>query len=437
MLKPLRIESMSIFVIVWLGQLLSTLGSRLSNFAIDIWVYQRNGSVTELSFLIFFTTFPLIIISPLAGVLVDRWNRRWVMIISDTGTALSTLTIALLLINGQIQIWHICLATAISSSFSAFQGPAYSAAITLLVPKKYLGRAAGMTEFAPAIGQLLSPVLGGILLEVIQLSGIITLDLSSFAFSVITLFLVRFPHHQATERQETNKPSLLREAVDSFHYLTARSGLMAILFFFASNNFMVGILQILAYPLILSFASPFQLGIILFVGGVGMVIGSILMASWGNERQDYIKILLCFMLLNGFSLIIAGFSPSIILFSVAAFLFFLCSPFINGSVQVIFQKKIPPNIQGKVFSFTGAICCSCFPLAYLIAGPLADRIFEPLMTTNGLLAGTIGKLIGTGPGRGIGFIFIISGTLTMLLTIIAYQYSPLRLVEDELPDAYD
>jgi MFS transporter, DHA3 family, macrolide efflux protein len=439
MLKPLKMEGMSIFVLVWLGQIVSLLGSSLSNFALGVWVYQQSGSITHLSFLILFTTLPIVIISPLAGVLVDRLNRRWVMIFSDSGAALSTLTMALLLVSGQIHIGHIYLvyiATAVSSSFSAFQWPAYRAATTLLVPKKYLGRASGMTQLTQALGQLLSPVLGGVLLEVIQLSGIIVLDFSSFLFSLTTLLLVRFPHHKVTESQEINKTSLLTEAVYSFHYLTARSGLLALLFFLASSNFLLGVLQVLAYPLILSLASPAQLGIIMFIGGVGMVTGSLLMSTWGSRRQSYINILFCFMLLNGFSMIVAGLYPSVFLFAVAAFLFFLGLSFINSSAQVIFQKKVAPEIQGRIFSLNSAICGSCLPLAYLVAGPLADRIFEPLMIVNGPLAGTIGQLIGTGPGRGIGLMFIVLGILTMLMTIVAYQYAPLRLVEDELPDAY-
>jgi MFS family permease len=435
MLKPLKIEGMYIFVLVWLGQLVSLLGSSLTNFAVDIWVYQRSNSVTQLSQLILLTTLPYVIISPLAGILADRWNRRWVMILSDSGAAVSTLTIAALLVTGQIQIWHIYLATAVGSSFSAFQWPAYSAATTLLVPKKHLGRASGMIQFAQALGQLLAPLLGGVLLGVIQLSGIFVLDLSSFVFALTTLLLVRFPDHKVTQSQETNKTSFLTQAVYSFNYLTARSGLLALSLFFASSNFLVGMLQVLTYPLILSFASPAQLGMLLSFGGVGMVIGSLLMSTWGG-RQNYINILFCFMLLQGFSLLVAGLYPSVFLLAIASFLFFLALPFINSCAQVIFQKKVAPDVQGRVFSLNGAICGSCLPLAYLVAGPLADRIFEPLMTVDGPLAATIGQLIGTGPGRGIGLMFIVLGTLTILMTIIAYQYAPLRLVNDELPDAY-
>ena len=207
--------------------------------------------------------------------------------------------------------------------------------------------------------------------------------------------------------------------------------------FFASSNFLTGILHILAYPLILSFASTVQLGAIVSIGGVGTLIGSIVMISWGGGRQNYIDILFCFMLLSGFSMMVAGFHPSVYLLSLAAFLFFLGIPFINSSAEVIFQKKVAPDVQGRVFSVNDSITSASLPLAYLVAGFLADRIFEPLMTVNGPLAGSVGQLIGTGPGRGIGLMFIVLGALTMLMTIIAYQYTPLRKVEEQLPDAYN
>lgn len=435
MLKPLMKEGMSIFLIVWFGQLVSILGSSITNFALDIWVYQQTGSVTQLSFLILFTTLPLVIVSPFAGILVDRWNRRWIMIMCDSGAALSTLTIASLYFAGKIQIWHIYLASVVMSSFAAFQFPAYSAATTLLVPKKYLGRASGMNQLAQALGQLLSPILGGVLLGLIQLSGIFILDLSSFIFAFITLILVRFPPHKVTQNPDTNKTSLLTQTLYGFHYLRARSGLMALLVFFAMSNFLLGIVQVLIYPLVLSFASQTQLGMIMSFGGVGMVIGSILMSTWGGVRQNYLNLLLCCMLLQGFSIMATGLYPSVYLCATAAFLFFLGLPFVNGCAQVIFQKKVALDSQGRVFAFNGAICGSCLPLAYVVAGPLADWIFEPLMKINGPLAGTIGQIIGIGTGRGIGLMFIILGGLTMLITGAAYQYPPLRLVEKTLPDA--
>lgn len=428
MLKPLKIKGTSIFILVWLGQLVSLLGSSVSNFALNVWLYQQSGSVTQLSFLILLTTFPIVITSPFAGALIDRYNRRWVMIISDSGAALITVTVVFLLVTKQIHIWHMYFATAISSIFSTFQWPAYNATVTMLVPKKYLGRASGMIQLSQAIGQLFSPILSGILLGVIHLSGIFILDLSSFLFALTTLLLVRFPPHQEAQSQK-NRISLLEEIAYGFRYLTARSGLLALLLFFASGNFFTGILSVLTYPLILSFASPEELGTIASIGGIGMVTGSLLVSAMGGGRENYINIVFYFMLLNGFSMIVAGSYPSVFLIAIAAFLFFMGFPFINSSVQVIFQKEVALDVQGRVFSLTNTISASCLPLACIVAGPLADKIFEPLMRVNGPLARTIGQLIGTGVGRGIGLMFIVLGILTISMTIIAYRYDPLRLVE--------
>lgn len=430
---------MPVFIIVWLGQLVSLLGSGLSNFALDVWVYQQTGSVTQLSFLILFTTLPVVIVSPFAGILVDHWNRRWVMIFCDTGAALTTLAIVGLLATGHLQVWHICLFSAVNSSFGTCQWSAYSAATTTLVPKAYLGRASGLTQLSQAVGQLLAPVLAGIFLSVIHLSGIFVLDLTTFLFGLLTLLLVRFPRHKAAPSPPVSTTSFLSQALSQilygFQYLKARNGLIALLFFFASSNFLTGILQVLIYPLVLSVSSEAQLGMIMSVGGVGMLIGSILMSTWGNRQKKYIPMLFCFMLLNSLALILAGLAPSTLLFSTAAFLFFMGIPFINSCAQVIFQKKVSAEAQGRVFSFNNAITSSFLPLAYLTAGPLADKIFEPLMSTQGPLSGTIGQFIGTGTGRGIGLMFIVLGGLNILLTIIAYQHAPLRLVEDKLPDA--
>ena len=438
---------MSVFVIVWLSQLISVLGSNLTKFALDVWVYQRSGSVTQLSFLFLFTTLPDVLLSPFIGVLVDKWNRRLVMIFSDLGAALSSLVIVFLLLTGKIEIWHIYLANAVSSICNAFQAPAFTAATTLLVPKKDLARASGMNELSEALGELLSPVLAGVLLGIIHLSGIIALDLASFLFALTTLLLVRFPSHKlrlgAEHNQENNKTSLLQQVTFGFNYLSTRSGLLALLLFFTVNNLLTGIITILVYPLILSFASTTQLGAIMSFGGVGTLVGSLIIITWGGGRKNYIDILLCFMFVNGFAMMLAGFRPSFALLALAAFLFFMGIPFVTSSAQVIFQKKVAPDVQGRVFSVNDSIATASLPLAYLVAGPLADRIFEPLMTLNGPLAGSIGKLIGTGPGGGgrggggIGLMFIILGILTMLITIIAYQYAPLRRVERELPDAYD
>ncbi|GAB1544780.1 hypothetical protein NUACC21_74560 [Scytonema sp. NUACC21] len=427
-------KRMSVFILIWLGQLVSLIGSGLTSFALGVWVYQRTGSVTQFALISLCTTLPLIVISPIAGALVDRWNRRWTMLLSDCGAGLTTLALALMLFVGRLEVWHIYLATFVSSICSAFQSPAYVAATTLLVPKQHLARASGLIHLGRSVGQLISPVLAGVLVVTIQIRGVILLDFATFLFALLTLLSIRFSEAKMTATADAGENSLLREVAYGWSYVTARPGLLALLIFLAASNFVMGAVEVLATPLVLSFASAAVLGTVLSIAGCGMLVGSLVLSTWGGP-QRLIKSVFGFMLLGGLSIMVAGLRPSPSLFAVAAFLFFFGLPIINGSSQVILQRKVPPDVQGRVFALTGAIASSSLPLAYLIAGPLADRVFEPLLTSGGALAGSIGQLIGVGRGRGIGLMFIIMGILTMLGTVVAYQYSPLRLLEEELPDA--
>lgn len=425
---------MRVFILMWFGQLVSLIGSGLTGFALGVWVYQRTNSVTQFALISLSTALPFIVISPVAGALVDRWNRRWVMIFSDSGAGLSSLTIALLLATSKLETWHIYLVTAVSSTFSAFQWPAYTAATTLLVPKQHLGRASGMTQLGESIAQLISPVLGGVLLVTIQLQGIILLDFATFLFALVTLLSIRFPEIKTIPARETGKDSLQISAAYGWTYITARPGLLGLLIFFAASNFLVGVVSVLITPLVLSFTSAAVLGTILSCGGIGMLVGSLVISTCGVP-QRLIYGVLGFELLGGLCILVAGLHTSVPLFAVSAFLFFFGLPITNACSQVIWQKKVAPDVQGRVFGIRRMITESSLPLAYLIAGPLVDQVFEPLMAPNGPLAGSIGQLIGVGPGRGIGLLFIVMGTLTMLATVVAYQYPRLRLVEIELPDA--
>jgi MFS transporter, DHA3 family, macrolide efflux protein len=427
-------NQMKVFILIWAGQFVSLMGSRLTWFALGVWVYQRTGSATQFALIFLFTMLPALLISPVAGALTDRWDRRHVMIMSDTGAGLCTLVIAALLISGRLEVWHIYVMDAISSAFSAFQWPAYSASTTLLVPKKHLGRANGMVQTAQALAQIVSPVVAGALLAVIHLEGIILLDFVTFVFAVTTLLLVRIPRPVTTSETGAGKKSLLRESAEGWHYIVKRRGLFGLLIFFAISNFLVGILSVLATPLVLAFAPVTVLGTVLSIGGGGMLVGSLLMSVWGGPKRRIYGVL-GFMMLGSLSMILAGIKPSAVLTSIAAFGFFFGIPIMAGCSQTIWQVKVPPELQGRVFATRAMIAGSCLPLAYLIAGPLADYIFEPLLVVGGPLAGSIGEFIGVGPGRGIGLLFIIIGLLSALATIGGYLYKPVRLVEGELPDA--
>ncbi len=423
------------FLIVWVTQMISLIGSQLTSFGLGIWVYERTGSATDFALISVAAFLPGILLAPIAGAIVDRYDRRIVMLISDAVAGVSTALLAVLLFTGGLQIWHIYLAALISSSASAFQYPAYSAAITLLIPKSQYGRAAGMGSFAEGVSRFIGPALAGVLVTASGLHTLIAVDLLTFVFASITLLLVRFPALPEKVVSELQKRSLWKESLDGWRYLRDRRGLLGILLFFTFINFTAAFANVLTTPMVLNFGTPEDLGLIVSAAGVGIVIGSILMSIWGGPKQKLIAIL-GFGVMQGLSMIVFGFRESILLLLLSRFLLLIGNPIVNGSMAVLLQRKVAPEMQGRVFSTTRMLAWGSIPIALALSGPVADGIFEPAMMANGALAGTVGQIIGIGTGRGMALMFIIFGTLTLIGTGIAYLYPPVRRVEKELPD-YD
>ena len=428
-------RGMRVFIIVWLGQLVSLVGSGLTSFALGLWVYEHTGSVTQFALIGLFTVLPNIVLSPLAGALVDRWDRRWAMILSDAGAGLCTLTMAFLFLTNRIEVWQIYLAAGASAAFGTFQWPAYSAATTLLVPKKHLGRANGMVQFGRAATEILAPALAGVLVLAIRVQGVLLIDFATFFFAVTTLLFVRFPRPETTTADQTRRGSLWREASYGWRFIAARHGLLGLLFLFAVVNFLWGMVGALIAPMILGFTTADVLGVIISVAGVGMLVGSLAMSAWGGPKRRRIDGVLHFELLSGLCFLLIGLRPSVWLVAVGAFVAHLTIAVIQGSNQAIWQSKVPPDVQGRVFATQQMIARSSAPLAYLVAGPLTDKLFEPLLAFGGPLAKSIGPITGVGPGRGIGLLFIVMGILKVMVTLGGYLYPRIRLVEDELPDA--
>jgi DHA3 family macrolide efflux protein-like MFS transporter len=432
--RPTTTHSLLVFLTVWFGQLVSLIGSGLTGFGLGVWVYQRTGSVTLFALIAMCTTLPGIVLSSLAGALVDRWDRRLVMIVSDAVAGLTTLLVALLLLCDRLELGHIYLAMAINSVCSTFQWPAYVATVTLLVPPQHLGRANGLLQLGQAAGRILAPALAGLLVTWFQIHAVLLIDATTFLFALITLLRVRFPRPERRAASMVGEGSLVQEAAYGWRYIIERPGLFGQLLLFMVVNYLLGTVSVLATPLVLAFASPEILGTVLSIGGSGMLVGSVLMSLWGGPRPR-IHGVLGFTLLIGLAMMLAGLRPSPGLFALAAFLFFFSLPIVDGSSLAIWQTKVEPSVQGRVLAVRNMIVWSSLPLAYLAAGPLTDRVFEPLLAADGLLASSIGQLIGVGPGRGIGLLFIVMGILTVLVTIAGYLHPRLRWVEQELPDA--
>jgi len=423
------------FLVIWLGQLFSILGSGLSSFALGVWTYQQTNQATPFALTVLFGNLPRLLVMPFAGSLADRWNRRIIMILADTGAALGTVALAFLIFFGDLQVWHIYIIVFFSSIFSAFQEPAYMASITMLVPKKDFARANGMMQTGQAIGSVITPVLAGILFVSIGLRGIILIDLATFFIAVTPLLIVRIPQPKLSDADDGQKKNAFKDFVIGWKFVSSRGGLMGLLMYYAMVNFLLGFSMVLIYPLILAKYSASVLGTIQTVMGVGMLAGGILMSIWGGPKTRRIPKVIGYITFAVLGMALAGGGSSPIFPGAGFFIMLFFIPIASGTSMAIWQSKVPAELQGRVFSVRSLISQSVMPVAYLISGPLADSIFEPLMQEGGALANTfLGSLLGTGPGRGIGLMFVLAGLVAVIVSGFAYLNKNIREIETELPD---
>lgn len=413
------------FLVLWLGQVVSLLGTSLSGFALGIWVYQTTGSVTQFAIIALTTALPRVLLAPVAGALVDRWSRKRMIILGDTGAGLSTLGILSLLSFGTLEPWHVYIATAFAAVCSVAQTPAYIASVPLLVPDRHLGRANGMVQLGEAAARIAAPISAGALLGIVGLRGIILIDLATFVYAIGTLLLVRIPSPARTALGEAGKGSLRDEIRAGWRYLRTQHALLALVILFTVSNFFMGMVEVLVTPLVLATGTAVDLSRVMTIGGIGMLTGSLTMAVWGGPRRRALGVL-GFMTLEGIFMVTGGVAPQFAFFAVAAFGFFFSVPIENGCTRALLQSTVPADMQGRVFAVASAVAHSAMPLGYSVAGPLADRVFSPLLAPGGALAGSVGAVIGTGPGRGIGVMFIAAGMLYIAFSILGLAYPRLR-----------
>jgi predicted MFS family arabinose efflux permease len=404
-------------------------------------VFEQTGSATQFALIGLSAVLPRVLLSPLAGTVVDRWDRRRAMILSDAGAGLSTLAIVLLLwthqLGGQgnsLGIWPIYALTFVNAAFGTLQWPAFAATTSLLVPKENLGRANGLVQFGQAASEILAPALAGVLMGIIHLQGVILIDVVTFVFAVITLLLVRLPKPEASPQTGPGRVTLWHDLTLGWRYIRARPGLKGLLLFFAVVNFLWGMVGALITPMILGWTSSEELGLIIAIAGAGMFAGSLLMSVWGGPQRR-INAVLSFEFLSGICFMLMGLRPSFWLVAAGAFGAHVTIAVVFGANQAIWQSKVAPEVQGRVFATQQMVARAASPLAYALAGPLADGVFDPLLTVDGPLASGIGQVLGTGPGRGIGLLFLLMGAAKVAVVLIGRSRPHIRNVEDELPDA--
>ncbi|MEE6260935.1 non-ribosomal peptide synthetase/MFS transporter [Plantactinospora sonchi] len=405
--------SMWRFLAVVGGQLASMTGSALTEFAVPIWIYTETGSLAR--FAIFFVVglVPGMLVAPLAGAIVDRYDRRRVMLGGDIAALVVQLVFGLLLWTDNLRIWHIYVLLAALSCALTFQRLAFTSAVPQLVPKRYLGHANGFAQTAAGIAQFVVPLVAVGLMASIGLGGILAIDVVTYTVVIGTLLVLRFPATMAYRRRET----LLAEIRGGLTYTLNHRGIRAMLLFFAVLNIFLGPLILLVSPLVLSFADLSQVGQVAFGGALGVVLGGLTMTVWGGPARRRMRGMLIGTAALAVCCLVAGLRPATAPVAAGVFGMMFALTLVNAIYATIVQVTVPQRFHGRVFALNTIVAWSTLPLGFAVIVPFGPRLLDPLLAEGGALAGTVGQVIGVGPGRGIGLMYLISAIAMVVLAL--------------------
>jgi MFS transporter, DHA3 family, macrolide efflux protein len=434
--KTNRPSGMFGFTLVWLGQIVSVLATSMSTFALSIWVFEKTGSATALALVQVFFITPFLIITPIAGVMVDRHNRKLMMMVSDLAAGLATIAILVLQAFGVLEVWHLYAAAIFQGLGNAFQWPAFSATISTMLPKEKYGRANGMMSLVEMGPGVVAPMMAGALLPLIGLTGILSLDVATFILAILILLFVFIPQPVRSEEGAQSQGHILQEAAFGFRYIFARPSLLGLQLVFFFGNLCMGIAFTAISPMVLlrTGNDSVSLGVVLSAGAIGGVVGGVIMSFWGGFKRRVHGVLAGWIVSSVFfSLVGVGtWLPFWVAMSALAS---LPGPLLNGSNQAIWQSKVPPDLQGRVFSARLLIAWITNPISPLIAGLLGDYVLEPVMrVSGGVLPSTFGWLTPPGPGAGMGLLIFLSCFGGVIAGVWGYLNPYTRNAETILPD---
>ncbi|MEU7991084.1 MFS transporter [Streptosporangium canum] len=423
--------SMRRFLLISVGQLVSITGSALTEFAIPIWIYLTTGSLARFALFAVLGLVPGMLVAPLAGAIVDRYDRRRVMLCGDVAAGGTQLVLGVLLWTGNLEIWHIYPLLAGLSVALTFQRFAYGSAIPQIVPKRFLGHANGVVQMATGTAQLIVPLIATGLMATIGLGGILVIDVASYAVATIVLLFVRFPAGMPWRRRE----GVVAEMMNGIRHSWGNPGFRGMLVFFAVLNVFLSPLFLMISPLVLSFATLDDVGRVSFAGGLGVFLGGLLMTAWGGPRRRRLYGVLLATLALAVFCVATGFQRNLPLIAAGAFGMSFCLTLLNGVYATIIQVKVPQRFHGRVIALNTLVAWSTLPIGFGLVAPYGSAVFEPLLAPDGPLASTVGALIGTGAGRGIGFMYACFGLAIAAIALVAMRVRVLARFDTDVPDA--
>jgi DHA3 family macrolide efflux protein-like MFS transporter len=424
------------FYVLWAGQFVSIFASRMTWFALTLWAWDLAGSATALVMVGIIGRIPDLILSPFAGALVDRWDRKLLMGLSDAGAAFSTLLLLIVSLGGNLQLWHLYIVSAIGGIFGVFQYPAYAAAVSTMVPKDQFARANSMRSAIGSASGIGAPLLAGALIVPLGLNGILIIDLVTFVLAVGTLLVTRVPQPKATKDGQAGSGSIWTETRQGWRYIINRPSLKAIILLFTFSNIAAAFTYPLIAPMILAKTGddPVALGTVQSVSSFGFLAGSLMMSVWPGPKRRIHGVNLTFILEGLLGSLVFGLGWSMAPWLFGAFFLSAANPIINSLYIAVMQSKIPQDLQGRFFGLENTISVVSYPIGQLLSGLISDRVFEPAMTTDTSLQSLLGELVGTGPGAGYGLAIVIGGVLAVITGLAGFAIRRIREIEDIMPD---
>lgn len=417
---------MCIFFVIWLGQLVSTLGNHMSEFALVVWAWEVTGSATALALVGFFYELPQIPIALFAGLLVDRFNRKYLMILGDAIAALSTIAIGIFYLTHSLQIWHIYLAASINGGFGQIQRLAYQTSVSLMVSPAQYTRANSMNSAVHYGSSIVAPAVAGFLYPLIQLPGILLIDLVTFAVAMATILFTHIPQPESA----TSLESIVSQLTFGFRHIWRQPQLKMLLLTSALFWFAHDLGGAVYEPMILARTNGNAqvLASTATAAGVGGVIGAIALSTWNGSKQSNAKQQFRGMLLGfmgaGLSKAIFGLGRSPLVWLPAQFCSSLNFPLISSSKQAILMAAVAPELQGKVFAADELLIRLVSAIAALMAGPLADLVLEPARQSDSMFAQILAPAFGSQTGAGIAVLYVLCAIAMLLIGIAARTLMP-------------
>jgi MFS family permease len=434
----LNTTGLGTFAVIWFGQLISQIGTAMTRFALLIWVYQQTGTATSVALLGFCSLVPLLVVSPFAGVWVDRHDRRRIMLLADLGAGAMTAGVLVLYSTDTLRVWHLYVAEALAGAFEAFQVPAYLAATTQLVPSRHYARAGGLRAVAAFGADSVAPFAAGVVLVWLGIAGVLLVDLATFLVAVTSLAMVSIPRppQNGAPARGGGPAAFWMEMSAGGRVITENAGLLGLMAIYTGLNLFASLTYFSILPALIlarSGRNALALASVQSMEGAAAVAGGLVMSIWGGFRRKIHGVLagaaISFLLGD----LLFALGRDLPVWLLAAFVSAFFFPIIMASDQAIWQEQVPPGLQGRVFAIRGTVRRSTMPVGYLLGGVLADRWFEPAMVQGGRLAPVFGGLVGVGTGAGIAVMFLFTAVAGTLMSLAGYAVAAVREVERRKP----